>query len=388
MEHTYAILGAGMQGTAAAFDLAKFGNARSILLGDWSLEQALRSATRVNTLVGRSVCEARQVDALDPNSLGPLLKDAVALCSCVPYHMHPAVARTAIEARTHMADLGGNTTVTMETLALDDDARRAGVSLVPDTGLAPGLVNSIALRVMESLDSTDSIQLYCGVLPQNPVPPFNYKLTFNIEGLVTEYDNQAVVLRNGDIALVDTLAELESIEIAELGTMEAFTTSGGTSTAPYTLSDRVKNYEYKTIRWPGHCELMRIFRDFGFWNPDPIQVHGNSVRPLDVFCAVFGEELRKIVDLDQCAVRCVGRGRVGGADVVMQADIFEKQCPVTGFTAMERLTGFSIAIHAIAQASGEIGPGATKYENALTGHRFCEEIERRGIAIRFAVSPK
>ena len=381
MEKTYAILGAGMQGTAAAFDLSTFGDAKSIRLGDWDLEHAQRSADRVNRLVQRKVCTAHQVDALDPCSVARFLQDADALCSCVPYHMHPRIARVAMATKTPMADLGGNTDITLQTLQLDTEAKQAGISLVPDTGLAPGLVNSLALRAIESFDTTESIKLYCGVLPQHPVPPFNYKLTFNIEGLVTEYDHQAVVLRDGEIAKVDTLSEVEALHIEQLGEMEAFTTSGGTSTAPDTLRGRVRNYEYKTIRWPGHCERMRIFKDFGFWGTDSVEVKGSSVRPVDVFCRVFGESLGKIQDVDQCVVRCVGVGVRNGVRIRQQLDIFEKQCETTGFTAMERTTGFSIAIHAIALAHGMIEPGAVRYEKALSGTYFCNQIERRGIAI-------
>src|SRR5207245_2176328 len=140
-----------------------------------------------------------------------------------------------------MVDLGGNTEITMQTLKMDEEAKQAGVTLVPDTGLAPGLVNNLAYYFLENMDELDTVRLYCGVLPQNPKPPFNYKLTFNIEGLVAEYEDQAVTLTEGDIRLVNTLEELEEIHVDQLGQMEAFTTSGGTSTAPYTLQGKVRN---------------------------------------------------------------------------------------------------------------------------------------------------
>ena len=261
MKKTFAVLGAGMQGTAAAYDLAKFANPQVIRMGDLDIKQAEKNSRRVNDLVGSAICEPYQVSALEPENLARFLADVDVLISCVPYWMHPHIAKVAIQTKTSMVDLGGNTDVTMDTLKMDDQAKAAGITLVPDTGLAPGLVNSIGMYLIENLDEVQSVKLYCGVLPQNPKPPFNYKLTFNCEGLVTEYDYSAVVLRNNEIVLVDTLSELEELTIDELGTMEAFTTSGGTSTAPYTLKGRVQNYEYKTIRFPGHCHLMRIFKD-------------------------------------------------------------------------------------------------------------------------------
>jgi lysine 6-dehydrogenase len=384
MPHTYAILGAGMQGTAAAYDLAFFDETATVLLGDVGLDRAQASAARINSLVGREACKAHQVDVLQAASLRSFLEPVDVVLSCVPYWMHPKIAPIAIEARTSMCDLGGNTEITWQTLQLSDSAAAAGVTLVPDCGLAPGLVNSIGLWLIEHLDETETIMLYCGVLPQHPKPPFNYKLTFNVEGLVAEYDYQALVLRNGKIALVDTLDELEELHIEELGQMEAFTTSGGTSTAVYTFEGRVKNYEYKTIRFPGHCERMRIFKDFGFWGEAPVDVKGVKVVPKDVFNQVFGESLGKIKDTDQCVVRGVGIGQKEGRPARLQVDLFDRQCEETGFTSMERLTGFSLAIYAAEVAGGRVRRGCVRYEDAMSGTAFVEQLERRGIKFRFS----
>jgi lysine 6-dehydrogenase len=384
MKKTYAILGAGMQGTAAAYDLAKFADPEAIKVGDVSFDQAKHSAWRVNDLIGSAICQPSQVNALDPANLAEFLKDVDVVLSCVPYWMHPKIAAVAIETKTSMVDLGGNTEITMQTLGLDDKARSAGVTCIPDCGLAPGLVNNLGCWIMEHLDETESVKLYCGVLPQHPKPPFNYKLTFNVEGLVTEYDYKAVVVRNHDIALVDTLDELETLHIDELGEMEAFTTSGGTSTAPYTFKDKVKTYEYKTIRFPGHCERMRIFKDFGFWGETEIEVCGKPVIPRYVFYKVFGDALAKIEDKDQCAVRAVGVGKKDGQPKTLQIDIFDKEDEVTGFTSMERLTGFSCAIYAREVAEGHVEPGCIRYETAVTGTKFVEEIQKRGVVLKFS----
>lgn len=382
MQNTFAILGAGMQGTAAAYDIAKFAPQSSVMLADRDLAQAQKAADRVNKLLNTSVCTAHQVDATDADALATFLSDADLVISCLPYWMHPQVAKVAIETITDMVDLGGNTDITQQTLALDDDAKNAEITLVPDTGLAPGLVNNIGLYIVESLDKCSSVKLYCGVLPQNPKPPFNYKLTFNMEGLVTEYDYEAVVLRNGEIVKVPTLTETEDLHIDQLGDMEAFVTSGGTSTAPYTLQGKIDNYEYKTIRYPGHGAMMKLFKDFGFWNENAIDVKGNSVVPKDVFNAVFGPELAKFEDLDLCAVRGVGYGTRDGKPTRIQIDIFDKQDEETGFTSMERLTGFSTSIIAQEVAQGNVQKGAVRYENAMTGKAFLRELSRRGIDIK------
>jgi lysine 6-dehydrogenase len=384
MKKTYAVLGSGMQGTAAAYDLVKFADPERVLMGDVSFDQAKASADRVNKLTGTNLCEPHKVDALDASDLRGFLHPADVLCSCVPYWMHPKIAAVAILAKTSMVDLGGNTDITHETLAMDEEAKAAGVTLIPDTGLAPGLVNSLGLWCIEQLDEADSVKMYCGVLPQNPVPPLNYKLTFNVEGLVTEYDFQAVTLRNGEIHMVDTLTELETLHIDTLGEMEAFVTSGGTSTAPYTLKGRVPNYEYKTIRFPGHCQFMKMFKDSGLWGEKPVEVKGVTVKPRELWYKVFGDYLTSFVDVDMCAIRAVGEGKKNGQAAKFQIDILDKQDPETGFTSMERLTGFSMAIFAKDVAEGKVPAGAVRYESALTGTRFVEEIQRRGIVLKFS----
>ena len=382
MQNTFGILGSGMQGTAAAYDLAQFASPARIYVGDIDLEQAQKSASRINELVGALICEPIEVNALDPENLATFLDKVDIVLSCVPYWMHPHIADVAIATMTDMVDLGGNTDVTLRTLDMNERAVAADVTIVPDTGLAPGLVNNLGCYIIESLDSCDSIKLYCGVLPQNPKPPFNYKVTFNVEGLVTEYDYEAIALRDNQIVKIPTLTEIEELDIDQLGVMEAFVTSGGTSTAPYTFQGQVPNYEYKTIRWPGHAHQMKIFKDFGFWNESEITVKGKQIVPKDVFNAVFGPELAKFEDLDQCAVRGWGKGIRDGKATTVQIDIFDRQCPETCFTSMERLTGFSMSIIAQEVVNGRVSKGCVRYEQAMSGKGFIGELKRRGIDIK------
>ena len=171
MKDTYAVLGAGMQGTCAAYDLARFANASQLILADVSMAQAKKAADRVNRLTNSTIAVPYEVDVLDPESLGKLLSQVDVVISCVPYWMHPHVAKVALDSITDMVDLGGNTDITMQTLALDADAKEAGVTLVPDSGLAPGLVNNIGLAMIEAMDEVDSVKLYCGFCPRTPNHP-------------------------------------------------------------------------------------------------------------------------------------------------------------------------------------------------------------------------
>jgi lysine 6-dehydrogenase len=383
MNKTFAILGAGMQGTAAAYDLARFANPARILMGDHKLAHAEKNSKRVNELVGNAYCEPRQIDALNVEELSAFLADVDVVLSCLPFWMHPKIAEVAIATMTSMVDLGGNTDVSMQTLKMDEAAKAAGVTLVPDTGLAPGLVNNVGYYFIENMDEVETVRLFCGVLPQHPKPPFNYKLTFNIEGLVAEYEDEAVTLTDGEIRLVPTLEELEEIHVEQLGKMEAFTTSGGTSTAPYTLKGRVKNYCYKTIRFPGHCERMKIFKDFGFWKMDEICVNGVKVKPREVWHKLMGDGLATFVDQDLAVVRGIAAGKKDGKHATWQIDIFDLEDAHTGFTAMERLTGFSCSIYAIEIAEGLTEAGCLRYETAMKSTKMLEELQKRGVEIKF-----
>jgi lysine 6-dehydrogenase len=382
MGHNYAILGSGMQGTAAAYDLAKHGEADTIFMGDHNLEQAQRAARRVNELVGAAVAQPKRVNALDEGELAEFLQPADVVLSCIPYWMHPYVAPIAIHTATNMIDMGGDTEVTLETMKLDEAAKAARVSIVPDTGLAPGLVNSLATHLMTKFDEVDEVRLYCGGLPQHPKPPFNYKLVFNIEGLVAEYTDEAFAIRDYKLVRLGTLCDLEQIYWEGLGEMEAFVTSGGTSTAPYTFEGKLRTYEYKTIRFPGHCALMKMFMDFGFWNKQPIEVDGVKVKPIEVFHKIMGDALRDDKDTDQILVRSVVSGTKDGVNKRYQIDIHDKQDSATGFSAMERMTGFPSAIYAIEIASGRVEPGCIRYELAVPGTVVVEALKARGIQIR------
>lgn len=383
MSVTYAILGSGMQGTAAAFDLACFAAPSRILMGDVSLDQAQRSAARVNALVGRDICEARQVDCLDPVALGDFLKPVDVVVSAVPYHFQPKVLPVAIASKASMVDMGNDTADTFRALERDAEARANGVAFVPDTGLAPGLVNSLGNYFIEKLDETDTVRLYCGGLPQHPKPPFNYKLVFSLEGLVGEYTDETIVLRDGEVQAIDTMIELETIHVEGLGEMEAFTTSGGTSTSPYTLKGKLRNYEYKTVRYPGHCEKMKLFKDHGFWSLEPILVHGSEIVPRDLFCQLMEPHLLDPDDRDLVIARATALGTRQGKKVQLQAEILDYHDEETGFSAMERLTGFSSAIVAAEIGNGRIPPGCHPYEKAMTGHRFVEELLRRRFEVKF-----
>jgi lysine 6-dehydrogenase len=381
MGYCYVIIGSGRQGTSAAYDLARFGEAEHILMADASLEAAQKAADRVNRLIGRGVASATQVDASDPQQLVPILRGADVALSAVPYYYNVGITRACIEAGSSLNDMGGNTDVVWEQLRLDAEARAAGVSIVPDCGMGPGLINHMGCYVMELLDEPQEVYLYDAGLPQEPVPPWNYQCTFHINGLTNEYDGEATFIRDGKIVKVPTFTELEYIDFPPLGTLEAFVISGSMSTTPYTHLGRLRRYENKVLRYPGHFHTFEAYKRLGLFSEEPLEVNGQRVIPRQVYHALLEPQIKAPPGMkDICIMRAVGIGWKDGQMKKVTVDLIDRYDEATGFTAMERLTGWHCALMMGFQARKVIPPGAHRMEQAVPASQVMEEIRKRGIS--------
>src|SRR5690625_2795763 len=238
----YTVFGAGRQGTAAAYDLALRGEAARVVVVDSSMQAARRSADRVNEFVGAPVVEPLRVDlrGADESSLVELLKGTDAVISAVPYFFNLQLSKAAVTAGANICDLGGHTGVVIEQLALDKAAETAGISIIPDCGQVPGLGNSLAVYAMEHLDVPEDVTYWDGGLPQHPEEPLGYKMTFSAVGLTNEYRGEATFLRDGQVVHVPALTGYEIVDIPDVGEFEAFVTSGGTSTCPWTFAGKLR----------------------------------------------------------------------------------------------------------------------------------------------------
>ena len=381
-KHAYAVLGAGRQGTAAAYDMAKFGNARKVLIGDIDRKAARQSAKRVNLLSGREVAEATFVDVRRPAHVKRFLTGIDAFLSAVPYYYNLGIAKAAIHARASMCDLGGNTDIVRKELLLDREATDAGTSIVPDCGMGPGMTASLACYAMSLLDTPREVYIYDGGLPQTPRPPFNYLLTFHFDGLANEYYGKAVFLRGGEIVEVPCFEELEFVDFPQpLGRLEAFTTAGGTSTCPWTFKGKLIVLQNKTLRYPGNYAQLKTMNDLDLFNDKEIKIDGKKISPRRVLQALFEPKIRLPGEKDIAVIRvkCVGEKNEQAAEAVV--DVVDFYDDETGFTAMERTTGWHASIVAIMMAQGETLRGAKPLETAVSGTAFARELRRRGIKL-------
>ncbi len=387
MSYIYAVLGAGRQGTAAAYDMARFGEAERVILMDKELLIAERAAQRVNKLLGSSIALAKQVDVTDSGAIERALTGVQAFVSAVPYYYNLDITKAAIKVRACMCDLGGNTDIVRQQHTFSPAAREAGISIIPDCGQVPGLGSSLVVYTMGLLDEVTDVYMWDGGLPQSPQPPFNYLLTFHIAGLTNEYAEPAIFLRDGKITMVEPMTELETVEFPDsIGTLEAFVAGGGTSTMPWTFEGQLRTLQNLTLRYPGHLRQLRAFWDLGLWALKPVKVGKEEIVPRDVFHALyepkvtFPHEPEKRKDI--VLVRVKALGKKGGRPAQAVVELEDRFDESTGFTAMERTTGWDAAIVAEMMAHGTTPRGSGGVESFVPARPFMQELHRRGFHIK------
>ncbi len=371
------VLGAGRMGLGAVHDLVSQSDVTGVTVADFDLSKAAAIAGRYPHKV-----TAAQIDCNDHAAVVSLMRGHASAISCVNYWLNERLARAAIEAHTHFCDLGGNNDVVDAELALDAEAREAGINIIPDCGLAPGMVAVLAAHGAQQFAregaSLEEIHIRVGGLPQTPKPPLDYQLVFSVEGLINEYIEPARVIRDGKVTIVDSMTEIESLTFPEpFGKMEAFQTSGGTSTLVDTFLGKVRELDYKTIRFPGHCAKFRTMIDLGLCSSDPVDVDGTPVKPR----RLLGELLVKNLPHDEPDVVLV-RVEFAGGGKRLRYDIIDRSDPETGLSAMMRTTAFPASIVALMMARNQTASkGALPQEKCIPPDAFMTELAARKIEV-------
>lgn len=362
-------------GLGAVHDLVRQADVDEVTVADVAAERAQRLAA----IVGSPKVTPREADVSNFAATVELMRGHEAAISCVNYWLNEQLARAAIEAGTHFCDLGGNNDVVAAELAFDDRARAKGVNVIPDCGLAPGMVAVLVAHGAARFEQLDEIHIRVGGLPQDPKPPLDYQLVFSVEGLINEYIERARIIRNGEITMVDSMTEVEELEFpAPFGVMEAFQTSGGTSTLPETFLGRVRELDYKTIRYRGHCDKFKTMIDVGLCSSETIDIDGMAVAPR----RLFGDLLVRNLPADEPDVVLVRVEFVGGGKR-LRYDIIDRYDPATGLSAMMRTTAFPASIVALMMARGQTTEkGALPQERCIPPETFMSELAARNIVVQ------
>ena len=371
------VLGAGMMGRAIAYDLCKHSNFDSIAIADKD-KKTISSAEKFLKDI-----DFLKLDVEKTNDVKKQFKEYDVAISAVPYKFNYALAKTAVDTKTHFLDLGGNNDVVEKERSLHKEAKTNNVTIIPDCGLAPGLVSVITRDIVDQMDSVEYVKLRVGGLPQNPVPPLNYQIVFSPYGLINEYVEDAMILDRGKIINKKSMTEVETIDFPKpFGKMEAFLTSGGCSTLPYTYKNTIKYLDYKTIRYPGHCEKFKTMLDIGFAEEKKVNVGDQKVAPRDLFVTLLTGYL-PTSGKDVVLLRALGGGKKDGKKIhldYMMIDYFDNK---NNITAMMRTTGYPTSIIAQMIERNIIKErGVFCCEEIVPCKPFFEELSKRNIQIK------
>lgn len=372
-----AVLGAGLMGRAAVYDLARADGVEKV--GVFDINKSL--AREVAERFGDSRAVSGQLDAGSVEKAREILKEYDAAVSCVTYRYNPGLTEAAIASHCHLVDLGGNNDTVRTQIEMDADAKAADVIVIPDCGLAPGMVSVLAADGVSKLDRVTSLKIRVGGLPQSPRPPLNYQMVFSAEGLINEYWEPCVILEDGKKKTVNPMTAIETLEFDGIGEVEAFYTSGGTSTLPDSYSGKIDFLDYKTIRYPGHCRLFKPMLEIGLGSRKPVEIDGQTVEPRAVLKAVLDRNLG-FDDPDLVLVRLTFEGEKDGEKKTLVYEIIDRKDSRTGLTAMMRTTSFPAAIIAWMAAAGQISErGVKPQEVAVKPSLFLPQLKKRGISL-------
>ena len=374
----FLVLGSGLQGSACAFDLLATTDG-AVTLADQAPE---RLAPFLAPYIGKRLAVLK-VDATDERNLRDVLRGHDAVLSAVPYYLNARLAQLAVDLGLHFADLGGNKAILEQQQALDGAARKRRVGVVPDCGLAPGLVNIVALEAVRRLERCESLKLYVGGLPQHPEPPLNYAIVYSLEGVLDYYTTPSWVLRDGRPAQVDALSELEPVDFpAPIGTLEAFHTGGGVSLMPWEFAGKIDTMEYKTLRYPGHAHIMLAIRELGLLATEPVDVRGTPVPPRAAFIAAAAPRLTRPEAHDLVALKVVARGTQRGKPATVAFQLLDYYDAERGISAMMRTTGYSLSVTGQMLVDGRIAQHGVQPAYAVTPYEeYVAELGKRGIKI-------
>ncbi len=373
----FLVLGAGLQGSACTYDLLQQEDVEAVTVADRDpslLADFVPEDDRLETI---------EADFGDVAAMTKLMGSHDVALSAAPYYFNGPLAASAVEAGCHFGDLGGNTEIAREQIELNDRAVTAGCVIMPELGLAPGMINILAADGIAGLDRADSVRMYVGGLPQNPRPPLNYQVVYSLEGMLDYVTTPSVVLRDSALLGVQALSELEAVEFDDVGELEAFHTAGGASLLPWDHEGSIRDLAYKTLRYPGHAHLLGAMRDLGLVDNQPIDVKGQQVVPRDAFIACVTPRLTRPSEPDLVALRVIATGDKGGTPTTITYDVFDRADETTGISAMERTTGFTLSIAGLFMGRGVFeGGGAAPAYAIMPYDPYVEELASRGVNVR------
>ena len=371
------VLGAGLVGSAIVKDLAQH--------NDFQVTVVDVDQNALDTLTTNAPVQARQADLRREGTISSQVAGSDLVVCAVPGFMGFETLRQVIDAGKDVVDISF---FAEDAFLLDDLAKARGVTAVVDCGVAPGLCNVIAGHVDTQLDRIDRYVCYVGGLPEVRRWPYEYVVVFSPTDVLEEYTRPARFVEHGQEVVRPALSEVELLDFSGIGTLEAFNTDG-LRTLIRTLD--APSMKEKTLRYPGHADLMRVFRESGFFDPAPLNVRGQQVRPIDVTSRLLFDQWRQKDPRDLTVMQVVLAGPKGNQRLTYTYDLLDRYDPATGITSMARTTGYTCAIVARQVASGLFSrPGISppEFVGRTTGcyEHLIAEYAKRNISLTETVT--
>ncbi len=370
------IIGAGAIGSSIASFLVNHPHVTQVQVCD----ARARNLQLLHDHLQTSKLRSFQIDARDHGVLEPILQGSQVVISAAPPQLNPALAQLCLKLGVHFCDMGGNDQIVRQELALHEQAVKRAIWIVPNCGLAPGLVNILCLHGLEQFDEVEAAYLRVGDVPINPYP-FNFRISWSAEKVIEDYTNPVQLIRDGQIHIEAPLTGVERIRFEEpFGEMEAFYTAGGLSTLTEQLAGRVRVLDYKSIRWPCHASQMRFVLELGFGEPRNIDVR-THLTYRDVLVRRMRQRLGGHYE-DAVLLRVAIHGKRQDNPHTLVYEMVDHYDQVQQLSAMKRCTSLPTALVALMIASGEVrGGGALPPEQVVPRQRFYQLLIEHGLPL-------
>jgi saccharopine dehydrogenase-like NADP-dependent oxidoreductase len=371
------VAGCGNIGSVAAEDLARNVKSVEVIVADNDKTRAKAVAEKIGT----ENVSWKQIDVSNQKELTNTLKDSDLVMGFLPGKLGYGFAEACVAAGKDLVDVSY---MAENPLDLNDKALKNDVTIVPDCGLAPGISNVLVGHAASKLDNVETVQIMVGGLPEKPIPPLGYSITWSPESLIDEYTRKARIVKMGKIAEVEALTGLEQIAFPGFGKLEAFYTDG-LRTLMYTI--KARNMWEKTLRYPGHADKINLIRALGFFEEEEIEVDGAAVSPRKLTAKLLGQKLQRSEIKDVVALEVGVAGIKGQKRMKYLYRLLDYCDAKQGVTAMARTTAYPASIVAQLLVKRRVEEkGVVPPENlGMRGEifeAFLNELEKRGVKIK------
>jgi lysine 6-dehydrogenase len=371
-------LGCGNIGSVAAKDFAKSMSSVKVVIADKESAKAREVAERIDV----DNVSWMRLDASNTTELLNALKNFDLVIGFLPGKLGYGLAKACIAAERDLVDVSF---MSENPLALNEEAVRAGVTIVPDCGLAPGISNILVGHALSRLDSVQDVHITVGGLPEKATPPLGYTITWSPESLIDEYSRRAMIIRNHEEVEVEALSGLETVIFPEVGELEAFYTDG-LRTLLSTVENARSMWE-KTLRYKGHAEKIRLLKELGFFDEKPVEIDALSLPPRRLTAKLLELKLRKPEIKDIVLMKVEVCGFEENKRIRYVYRLLDRYDEERGITAMARTTAYPASIMAqltlkkLIKQKGVVPPEKIGMKKELFD-TILAALERRGIRIR------